>query len=79
MVLRRSVQSESKETNKKSHIYKNCELDFSRGYGFEYQPKSGILRDKTVAEKLMYIPNDDTQNYLFCRLQIVVETLGHST
>ena len=22
----------------------------------------------------MYIPNDDTPNYLFCRLQLVVET-----
>ena len=27
----------------------------------------------------MYIPNDDTQNYPFCRLHLVVETLGHST
>ena len=27
----------------------------------------------------MYIPNDDTQNYLFCRLQLVVETFGNST
>ena len=24
--------------------------------------------------KLMYIPNDDTQNCPFCKLQIVVET-----
>ena len=27
-----------------------------------------------MADKLMYIPNDDTQNYHFCRLQLVVET-----
>ena len=29
--------------------------------------------------KSMYIPYDDTQNYPFCRLQLVVETVGHST
>ena len=27
-----------------------------------------------MAFKLMYIPNDYTQNYPFCRLQLVVET-----
>ena len=27
----------------------------------------------------MYIPNGDTQNYPICRLQLVVETYGHST
>ena len=26
----------------------------------------------------MYIPNDDTQNYPFFRLKLVVETFGHS-
>ena len=35
--------------------------------------------DKTMTDKLMYIPNDNTQNYLFCRLQLVVETFGHAT
>ena len=39
----------------------------------------GIERDKTMADKFMYIPNYDTQNYLFCRLQIEVETFEHST
>ena len=24
----------------------------------------------------MYIPNDENQNYFFCRLQLVVETFG---
>ena len=24
-------------------------------------------KDKTMADKLIYIPNDDTQNYPFCR------------
>ena len=27
-----------------------------------------------MADELMYIHNDDTQNYPFCRLQLVVET-----
>ena len=27
-------------------------------------------------DELMFIPNDDTQNYNFCRLQLVVETFG---
>ena len=30
---------------------------------------------KTMADKMMYIPNNDTQNYPFYRLQLVVETL----
>ena len=42
-----------------------------------FQP--GIYRDKTIADKLMYIPNNDTQNYLFFRLQLVVEKFGHLT
>ena len=38
------------------------------------------LKDKKLADKFMYIPNDGTQNYLICRLQLVVEeTFGHST
>ena len=31
-----------------------------------------------MADKLMYIPNEDTQNILFYRLQLV-ETFRHST
>ena len=31
-----------------------------------------------MADKCMYIPNDDAQNYPFCRLQIVVETFGQN-
>ena len=41
------------------------------------QEKSGIQRDKPMADKLVYIPNDDTQNFPFCRLKLVVETLEH--
>ena len=36
-------------------------------------------RVKTIAYKLLYMPNDDTQNYPFCRLKLVVETCEHST
>ena len=32
-----------------------------------------------MADKLMYIRNDDSQNYRFCRLKLVVETFEHST
>ena len=32
-----------------------------------------------MADKLMYNPYDDTENYPFCRLQLVVETFGHSS
>ena len=32
-----------------------------------------------LADKFIYIPNDDMQNYPFCRLQSVVELFGHST
>ena len=28
-----------------------------------------------MADKLVYIPNNDSQNYSFCNLQLVVETL----
>ena len=31
------------------------------------------LRDKAINDKLMYIINDNTQNYAFCRLQLVAE------
>ena len=41
--------------------------------------KSGIQRDKPMADKLVYIPNDDTQNFPFCRLKLVVEMFEHST
>ena len=32
-----------------------------------------------MADKLMLISNDDTQNYTFCWLQLVVKKFGHST
>ena len=39
----------------------------------------GIETYKTIAIKLMYIPNINSQNYPFYGLQLVVETFGHST
>ena len=35
--------------------------------------------DKTMADKLMYIPNDNTQNYHFCRIKLMVAKFDHST
>ena len=32
-----------------------------------------------MADKLLYIPNDNTQNYPFCILQLVFKTFGHLT
>ena len=32
-----------------------------------------------MADKLMYIPDNDTQTYFFCKLQLVVKTFEHST
>ena len=31
-----------------------------------------------MADKMMYIPNGDKQNSLFCRLQLMVESFEHS-
>ena len=38
------------------------------------QSLPGIERDKTMAYELIYIPNDDTQNFPICKL--VVEMFG---
>ena len=49
-------------------------------YNFSKEVKySGIQRDKAMSDKLMYIPNDDTQKYPYYRLYVVVETFGHLT
>ena len=45
----------------------------------QWQWHSGILRDKKMDDKFMYILNDDTQNCPFCILHLAVETFGHST
>ena len=36
---------------------------------------TGILKDKTIEDKFSYIPNDDEQNYPFCRLKLLVKSL----
>ena len=35
--------------------------------------KTGILRDKTMDDKLKYIPSDDKQNYQFCIFKLVIQ------
>ena len=37
---------------------------------------SGILYDKTMDEKFMYLLKDDKQNYTFCILKSLVEKFG---
>ena len=37
-------------------------------YTYLYILLSGILRDKTMEDKLMYSPNDDSKNYPFYSL-----------
>ena len=32
-----------------------------------------------MADRFMYIPNDDAQNYTTCILQLMIETFGHFT
>ena len=50
-----------------SYIYANCSLA-------PYLFISGFKRDKTMADKSMYIPNNNTQNY-----PLLVETFEIST
>ena len=40
-----------------------------------YLARKFILRDKTMAKKFMYFPNDDKQNYPFSRLKQLLEKL----
>ena len=39
---------------------------------FEY---TGVLRDKTIQDKLIYIPNIDKQISNFCRSKLMVKSL----
>ena len=48
-------------------------------YAVVYTPKEvkpGILGDKTMGNKLMYIPNDVKQNYTYCRSKAFVKKSG---
>ena len=38
--------------------------------------KSRDLKENAMAE-LMYIPNEDKQDYSLCKLQLLVETFGY--
>ena len=44
------------------------QFTFSNLHGLLYRD----LKDKTMADNLMYIPNDNTQNYPFCRIKLMV-------
>ena len=35
------------------------------------------MMNKTMCDKLIYITNNDKQNYPFCRLKLLVEKFGH--
>ena len=37
---------------------------------------SGVLGDKTMDDKLIYIPNDDKKYFPFCRLKLLVISLN---
>ena len=39
----------------------------------------GISRDKTMGDKFMYIPYDDTQEYRLCRLKWLLKKLDTSS
>ena len=53
-----------------SSVHGKTMLTCSRGakdkYSYEKLLYPGIYRNKTMADKLMNIPNDVTQNYSFC-------------
>ena len=51
----------------KIEVMCDLQLHSSQGYDNKY-------RDKTIADKLMYISNDDTQNYPISRLKLVEVT-----
>ena len=59
----------------------NHYLHFTSQFRVTFKPyiNSGNQRNMAMADKLMYIPNDDKQNCPFCRIQLVVETFEHST
>ena len=38
--------------------------------------KSGILMDKTINDKSLYLQNDIRQNYPFCRMKLMVKNLS---
>ena len=57
----------------KDNIIKSCNLS----YKLKYQSIQGSKGIRQMVDKLMYIPNNDTQNYPLWRLQSVVESLDY--
>ena len=47
-------------------------------YTYTHRTDSVIGIKRIMADKFIYIPNDDKQNYSFCRLQLEVVTFGYS-
>ena len=45
----------------------------------KYLTGRSFHRDKTMVDKLLYIPNNDTQDYHFERLKLVAKTFNVST
>ena len=45
----------------------------------KYMTAQGSKGIKKMADKLVYIPNYGTQNYLVYKLQLLDKTYGHST
>ena len=54
-------------------ITKDIKVVSTKGYSI----KELVVCILTMANKLMYILNNDTQNYPFCRLKLVVEIFEH--
>ena len=61
--------SEKREREEKWREKKEREKD-------KYIIYLGIFRDKTMDNKSIYIPNDDTQNYYFCSFKIFIEKIA---
>ena len=53
---------------------KSC-FQFKQIERFKIQGSKGINQ---LPKKMMYIPNDNKQNHSFRKLQLIVETIGHS-
>ena len=63
----------------KLEIFTQKNVSISKESNLEFLQNKITFRNKTMADKMMYIPNDDTQNYSFFRLKFMVVTFGHST
>ena len=62
----------------KYHIISFVDNSSRQKKAFYSQGSKDKIKDKTMADKLMNIANDDSQNNLFCRLKSVVEIFEQS-